>query len=106
MDFVYTLANLIRTPYDLIHLLFYVLMVIVAFILSLYIGNREEFNNYIYNPYLKHIHAKFILSSTLLKWNFLIFLLFIPRNVKWTPISNRSLYFSKLIKNVFDKFFK
>ena len=82
MDFVYTLANLIRTPYDLLHLFFYIFIVIAAFILSLYIGNNEEFNNYIYNPYLKHIHTKIIVLSTSLTLYFLVFWCFIPRNIK------------------------
>lgn len=82
MDFVYTWANLIRTPYDLLHLFFYIFIVIIAFILSLYIGNREEFNNYIYNPYLKHIHAKITVLKTILKFYFLILLLFISRSIK------------------------
>lgn len=106
MDLVDTVTNLIRTPYDLLHVLFYISLATIAFVISLYIGNREEFDNYIYNPYLKSIHDKLRLLTTLLKIYFLIFWVFMPRNVKWTPISNRLLYFSKIIKNIFNNLFK
>lgn len=106
MDFVCTITNLIRTPYDLLHVFFHIFLVSVAFVISLYIGNREEFNNYIYNPYLKKSHDKFIALSIRLKFYLIISLIYIPRKTKWTPISNRLLYFSKLAKNVFDKLFK
>ncbi len=106
MEFVYNLSNLIRTPSDFFHVLVYVCLVLLGFLVSLYVGNREEFNNYVYNPYLKHMYIKirvYILISQLygLLWRH-----FGSRSLQWTPIGNRMLYISNLCKKVFDRWFK
>ena len=82
MDFVYSLPNLIRTPCDLFSVLFYVSIVVIGFLLALYIGNREEFNNYIYNPYLKHIHIRIRAYILVFQLYVLVLKLFGPKGLQ------------------------
>ena len=93
-----TILNVCRTPYDVLHILIYVIITFIAFLIAFHKFDKDLFNKYVYVPYV----------NFLLDCNFFFFefpkLTF--KYLIWTPISNRSPYIIKTLKYIWNKFFK
>ena len=96
-SFLETMFNVCRTVYDVIHILFYVFIFLIGVLIAFYKFDKTLFGYYVYLPLLLNI---FLIKS----YSFRFKLFF--KNTVWAPITNRSPYITKTIKNIWNKFFK
>ena len=92
-----TILNVCRTPYDVLHIFFYFVLMFIAFLVAFYKFDKYLFSKHVYIPYMNFfLVCEFIVKAPKVRL----------KNLKWTPISNRSLYISKTLKYIWNKFFK
>lgn len=89
--------SIYKSMYDLLHIIFYMSIFFIALLIALGVNHKTIIRYYKYLPLLinKTLTNPYTLRSRLFF-----------KNTIWTPISNRSPYITKTIKNIKNKIFK
>lgn len=102
-SFLDHLFNVCRTLWDVLHILAYLFLVLIAIIVAIYKYDRRMYDRYVYFPIFKLFYKK--------EYDAWVRLPGRGRRQRievtvWSPVSNRIPYILKTIKNFINKFNK